>query len=104
MKIKIIKIAIAGIGTVGTGLLNLLRKFRKKNYKIKISHIAARGNFKKIQKSFPNSKVYEDANDLINEDSYDILVELIGGEDGISKKIIFNALKKKNTLLQPIKL
>ena len=95
MKVKTVKIAIAGVGTVGTGLLSLLQKFKKKNYKIKVSHIAARGNFKKIQKSFPNSKVYEDANDLVNEDNYDILVELIGGEDGISKKIIFNALKKK---------
>ena len=32
---------------------------------------------------------------LLKFNDYDILVELIGGEDGIAKKVIFDALKKK---------
>lgn len=95
MKIKVIKIAIAGVGTVGSGLLDLLKKFKKTNYKIKITHIAARRNFNKLNKSFPNSKVFKDAKCLLDEYDYDVLVELIGGEGGIAKKIIFDALKKK---------
>ena len=37
---------------------------------------------------------FNDAERLIDFNNYDILVELIGGDDGISKKIVFDALKK----------
>ena len=100
MKTKVIKIVIAGVGTVGTGLLELLKTFKKTNYKIEITHIASRRNHKKLNKSFPNSKILKDARSLLNESEYDVLVELIGGEDGIAKELIFDALKKKKTLLQ----
>ncbi len=99
MKIKVIKIVIAGVGTVGTGLLELLKTFKKKKYKIEITHIASRRNLKKLNKSFPNSKIFKDARSLLNESEYDILVELIGGEDGIAKELVFDALKKKKNVV-----
>ena len=37
---------------------------------------------------------FNDAERLIGFNNYDILVELIGGDEGISKKIVFDALKK----------
>ena len=41
-----------------------------------------------------NYKFFKDASELLNFDDYDILIELIGGEEGVSKKLVFDALKK----------
>jgi homoserine dehydrogenase len=37
---------------------------------------------------------FNNAERIIDFDNYDVLVELIGGDEGISKKIVFDALKK----------
>ena len=89
------KIAVAGIGTVGKGLLDLIKKYLIKRNHIEITAIASRRNYVFKDKIFKNTRVFKDAKDLIKFDDYDILVELIGGEGGISKQIIFNALRKK---------
>ena len=92
-----LKIAIAGIGTVGSGLLDLIFKNKKHiekrlNKRILITALASR---KKIKSKLDSSIiVYEDANQFTDFDDYDILVELIGGDEGVAKKIILNALRK----------
>lgn len=95
-----LKIAIAGVGTVGNGVLILLKKNRKKiekkiGRKIKITAIASRKSrdFKGLKKT----KIFSDANSFLNFSDYDLLLELIGGSDGIAKEIIIDALKKKKT-------
>ena len=96
-----LKIAIAGVGTVGNGVLTLLKKNKKKIEKkigkqIIISGIASR---KKIEyKRFKNTKIFSDADELRNFKDYDVLFELIGGSDGVAKEIVVDALKKKNML------
>ena len=93
-----LKIVIAGIGTVGNGVLMLLSKNKKKiekkiGKKIIVSGIASR---KKIEyKGYNNTKIFSDANELKNFDDYDVLFELIGGSDGVAKEIVVDALKKK---------
>ena len=99
MKTNKTKIAIAGIGTVGNGLLDLLKKNNCHKNQIEISAIASRRKNIFEGKIFSNTKIFKDAADLIKFDNYDILVELIGGEDGVSKKIIFNALRKKKSVV-----
>ena len=37
---------------------------------------------------------------FINFDDYDILVELIGGDKGVAKEIVINALKKKKNVVK----
>lgn len=92
-----LKIAIAGIGTVGSGLLELISKNKKHiekrlNKKILITALASR---KKIKRKLDkNIILYEDAEQFNDFDDYDILVELIGGDEGVAKEIIFNALSK----------
>ena len=95
-----VKIAIAGIGTVGGGFLKIFEKnqklFEKKiNCKINISAIASRAEFN--SKNFKNSKIFRNAKQLMTFDDYDILIELIGGDEGVAKDIVFNALEKKKT-------
>ncbi len=93
-----LKIAIAGIGTVGSGLLKLLKKnnFRvKTNIKINISAIASRRKINFKGPIYKRTRFFSDANKLMEFDDYDVLIELIGGQDGVAKKIVFDALKKK---------
>ena len=42
---------------------------------------------------------FNDAKKLIDFNNYDILVELIGGDEGISKTIVFDALKKRKNVV-----
>tara|TARA_A100001015_G_C15040012_1_gene739004 strand:- start:1485 stop:2774 length:1290 start_codon:yes stop_codon:yes gene_type:complete len=97
-----VKIAIAGIGTVGGGFLKIFEKnqklFEKKiNCKINISAIASRAEFN--SKNFKNSKIFRNAKQLMTFDDYDILIELIGGDEGVAKDIVFNALEKKKHVI-----
>ncbi len=96
------KIAIAGVGTVGQGLIDLIFKDNgrnKKKFNIEISAIASRRKLKLSKKNLSNTKIFKDASSLLSFDDYDILVELIGGEDGVSKNIIFDAIKKKKNVV-----
>ena len=88
-----IKIAIAGVGTVGNGVLDLL--FRNKvieKYNISITAIASRRKINKNNVRLKNTKIFKNAEKFLNFNDFDVLIELIGGEEGIAKEIVFNAL------------
>ncbi len=92
-----LKIVIAGVGTVGKGLLDLLNVY--KDHNIIVSAIASRKNLKLKKGFLKNTIFFKDAKDLLTFDDYDVLVELIGGDEGVSKKIVFDALKKKKNVV-----
>ncbi len=95
MPLKKKKIAIAGVGTVGKGLIQVLEQFGARVPNLKVSAIASRRNFKLPKKKiFENIIILKDAKELLGFNDYDILVELIGGESGIAKDIVINALNK----------
>ena len=95
MPSKLTRIAIAGVGTVGTGVLNLLIKNKiLEKFNLDISHIASRRKFNKKKLNLKNTKIFNDAKELTKIDDYEILIELIGGDEGISKEIVFDALRK----------
>ena len=94
-----LRIAIAGTGTVGSGVLELILKNKihiekRINKRIFISAVTSRKKKKIKNKVSSKTIIYENADQLIDFDDYDILIELIGGDEGIAKKIIFNALGK----------
>ena len=90
------KIAIAGIGTVGKGLLRILEVLGSNASNIEVTAIASRRKVNIPNKTlFKKTQIFKDAEQLLQYDNYDILVELIGGEDGVAKKIVFNAIKNK---------
>jgi len=91
---KLTRIVIAGVGTVGTGVLNLLKKNKiLEKFNLDISYIASRRKLNKKFK-FKNAKIFNDAKDLLKVNDYEILIELIGGDEGVSKEIVFDALCK----------
>ena len=100
MSLKKTKIAIAGVGTVGSGVIELIKRNSiQKNFGIEVTAIASRRKLKKANLGFSSANFFNDAERLINFDNYDILVELIGGDEGISKKIVFDALKKGKSVV-----
>ena len=95
MLLKKTKIAIAGVGTVGSGVIELIKKKSiQKKFGIEVTAIASRRKIKKPKLGSSSITFFNNAERIIDFDNYDILVELIGGDEGISKKIVFDALKK----------
>ena len=105
---NIIKIAIIGLGQVGNYLyreLNLQRRNIeiKTAKKIKIIAISAKNKTKK-RKYHINKKIfYKDPIKIIKELKPDILFEVVGLSDGISKKVVETALKNKINVITPNK-
>ena len=99
---QIINIAVVGLGNVGAYLLNELNKKKKEienkvGKKINIVAISAK-NINKKRKFKINKKIfYKNPLKIIDKEKIDILFELIGQSDGISKKIVEKSLKKKFT-------
>ena len=88
-----IKIAIAGIGTVGNGVLDLLLKNKvMEKHNISVVAIASRRKIKNNNLNLKNTKFFNDAKSFLKFNDFDVLIELIGGEEGIAKEIVFNAL------------
>ncbi len=75
------RIAIAGLGTVGCGLVSLLEDRREQ---IEIVSLSARDRGKSRSVATSNYEWYDDAVVMARESKVDIFVELIGGADGIA--------------------
>jgi len=96
---KKINIAIVGFGNIGSyfykTLQNNVKTIAKKTGKTpSIKYICARNFNKKRKIKIPKSKWVKKPLSLLKKD-IDILVELVGGSEGIAKKIVFGALKNK---------
>ena len=88
-----IKIAIAGVGTVGNGVLDLLLKNNViEKYNICITAIASRRKVSKNNVKLKHTKFFKNARSFLKFNDFDVLIELIGGEEGIARDIVFNAL------------
>ena len=105
---NICKIAIIGLGQVGNYLYRELN-FKKKDIeiktgkKIKIVAISAKNKNKKRKYKINKKYFYNDPIKIINDIKPDILFEVIGLSDGISKKVVETALKNKIHVITPNK-
>ena len=103
-----IKIAIIGLGQVGNYLYNEL-KLKKKNIeiktgkKIKIVGISARIKNKKRKFKIDKKIFFSNPIKLIKKTRPNILFEVIGQSDGISKRVVELALRNKINVITPNK-
>jgi len=100
MKIKKINIALVGFGNIGSNFYKILEKnkisiFTKTGKMPFIKYICAKNFNKKRKIKIPKSKWIKNYRSLFVKKDINILVELIGGADGVAKKIVFSALKNK---------
>ncbi len=105
---KITNIAIIGLGQVGLYLYNELKikkkEIEKKSGKqIRIVAISAKNINKKRKYNINKSIFFSNPMDIFKEKKIDILFEAIGLSDGISKKIVETALRKKINVITPNK-
>ena len=94
---KKIKIAIVGLGTVGSNVLKSLEKNKqeiisKTNTNFNIVGISAKNKNKNRSINISKYIWFDDALDLAEPNKCDILVELIGNEKGLSYQLIKKAL------------
>ena len=105
---NITNIAVVGLGQVGSYLLNELNTKKKEielktGNKIKIIAISAKNINKKRQFKIDKKIFFKNPLEIFNNNKVDILFEAIGVSDGISKKVVETALKKKIHVITPNK-
>jgi homoserine dehydrogenase len=104
MKNKKINIGIIGLGTIGARLYKEVLS-KKKDIEIKTSKsvnilaISAKNIKKKRNFKFKKNIFYKNPLEIVNNPKIDIIFELIGFSDGISKKIVELALKNKKHVI-----
>ena len=105
---NIVNVAIVGLGQVGNYLFNELI-VKKKDIELKtgkrvnVVAISAK-NINKKRKYKINRKIfYKNPFEIFKKEKVDILFEVIGQSDGVSKKLVETALKNKIHVITPNK-
>ena len=101
---EVLKVGIAGLGTVGSETFRVLTErgeflASRSGRKIEVTAVSAKN--KKVKRGIDLSGVQwiDDARDLCNRPDVDVVVELIGGSEGIAKEIAELALKNGKSLI-----
>ncbi len=93
-----INIALVGFGNIGSNFYRILESnkkhiFNKTGKQPFIKYISVKNINKKRKIKIPKKKWVKDPLKLVFKDDVDIIIELIGGSEGMAKKIVFSALK-----------
>lgn len=101
---EIINIGIAGLGTVGSEVakqLQLNSEFLNRKAGKKLNLVAVSANNKNKNRNFDlsNLKWFTDAALMAEKDGIDLVVELIGGSDGIALDLCKNSLIKGKSVV-----
>ena len=92
-----IKIGIAGLGNVGEEVANqLINGFRVQNdlFPIELIAVSAKSKGKKRKVDLSSVIFFEDAVSMAESSNIDVIVELIGGDDGVAKDLCFSHFTK----------
>ena len=99
---KVLGIGIAGLGTVGTGFLKQLKGLKTKSTRsanIKVIKIAVKSLKKKRDLPIKQLPLTSNTLSLAEDDSIDVVVELIGGSKGIAYNLVKKSLKNKKHVI-----
>jgi homoserine dehydrogenase len=93
-----LKVAIAGLGTVGAGTVTLLRRNaahieHHTGRKIEIVAVSARDRARTRSIDIAGVPWYDDPVAMAAAPDIDVVVELIGGSDGVARKVVTTALE-----------
>src|SRR5262249_17681662 len=95
-----LKIAVAGLGTVGVGALQLLDRqadwlAQRAGRRMVVVAVSARDHRRDRGVDLSGVRWYEDAAAMAADPEIDVVVELIGGADGIAQKVVDTALQHR---------
>ena len=93
-----LKVAIAGLGTVGAGTVTLLRRNaalieHHTGRKIEIVAVSARDRKRGRAIDVDGITWYDDAVAMAAAPGIDVVVELIGGSDGVARQVVSTAIE-----------
>ena len=94
---KPVKVGVLGLGTVGSGTVNVLQRnadeiSRRAGRGIEVSHATARDINKKRDCDTSTLTIVADPNEVVSQADIDIVVELIGG-DTLAKDLVLKAIE-----------
>ena len=97
---KTINIGIAGLGTVGCGVISNLSRNKenlkeKYDFEYNILGVSASNKTKKRSVSIEGFSWYDNPLDLAKNKDIDLIIELIGGEKGIAFDLAIETIKNK---------
>jgi homoserine dehydrogenase len=92
-----LRIGIAGLGTVGSGVLRLLEKQHdllamRAGRPIEVAAVSARDRTKKREIDLSAYRFVDNPVALADDPAVDVVVELIGGDDGPARELVEKAL------------
>ncbi len=92
-----LRIGIAGLGTVGSSVVKILQEKQdlvaeRCGRKIDVVSVSARDRHKKRSVDITGLTWFDDAREMAVAAEVDVVVELIGGEDGVAKAVCESAL------------
>ena len=95
-----LKIAIAGLGTVGAGTLQLIQRQRellatRAGRPLVVTAVSARNRSADRGADLSAARWYDDAAAMAADPEIDVVVELIGGAEGIGRQVVETALAHK---------
>ncbi len=88
-----LSIAIAGIGNVGQEVIKQLLNSNDYSKKFVIVGVSYRNKKKKRNIKLSSFDFYKNPIDFAYDDNIDLVIELIGGEDGIAKELSYACVK-----------
>lgn len=99
----VIKIAILGLGTVGTGVCRILSKNavaiqHKVGARVEIARVLVRDVTKARNIEIPDQLLTDDFDAILGDESIDIIVELMGGT-GIARDYVTRALSQGKSIV-----
>ena len=94
---ELMKLGIAGLGTVGAGVVELIAAHgdlmaKRAGRPLAIRAVSARDRSTDRGVDISGFEWYDEADRMAAEADLDVVVELIGGEDGIAKAVVENAI------------
>lgn len=97
---KEFNIGIIGLGNIGLEVYRNIKKNaseikKKTGFKLNIIKVSARNINKKRGVKFSKGVLEKNIFKIIKNTKIDIIVELVGGADGIAKKVVFDSIKNK---------
>ena len=99
---KSLKIGIAGLGNVGEEVAYQIIngfKVQKNLFDIEIIAVSAKSKDKKRKVDISNIDFYDDPLEMASNPKLDLIIELIGGDEGVAKDLCFASLENKKGLI-----
>ena len=102
--IKKMNIVVVGLGNIGSYFYNYLKQnkkilFNKTNTLPNVLFVSAKSLGKKRKLTIPKKLWLKNCLTATKLKNVDIIVELVGGADGVAKKLVFEALKNKKHVI-----